>query len=208
MTGNHLWEKHIDQVVQKLLQFLGTREYGETVFLKVDYSLRVIISGMEKTVLLCILFGITGYLKEFLAAFGVIIMLRSYTGGMHRKTITGCFLQSLVNLSLIIFLGNNIMLKKGVCVFAAVVLIVFILYFAPIQSEDRMLYSKKQRMGFKGKALVGMAVIFASGICVPQQLYNTMMFAVFFHMFEMVFLCVRIQKKEVNQHEALYKANN
>lgn len=60
MTGNRLWERHIDQVVEKLLKFLDTKEYGETVFLKVEYSLRVIISGMEKTVLLCILFGITG----------------------------------------------------------------------------------------------------------------------------------------------------
>ena len=208
MTENHLWERHVDKMVQKLLEFLDTKQYGETIFLKVDYSLRVIITGMEKIILLCIFFGMAGYLTEFVAAFGVIIMLRSCTGGMHRETISGCFLQSLLNLSLIIFLGENIMLQKGVCVFIALVLMVLILYFAPIQSENRIQYSEKQRTGFKVKALVRVTVILGSGICIPKELYNIMMFAVFLHMLEMLFLCGRIQKKEVGQRDALYKTGN
>lgn len=64
MTAIHLWERHVDRVVIKLLDILNTKQCGENVFLKVDYSLRVIIGEAEKIILLCTFFGIAGYLPD------------------------------------------------------------------------------------------------------------------------------------------------
>lgn len=202
MTGIYLWENHVDKVVMKLLDILDTRQYGENTLLKVDYSLRVIIGEVEKIALLCILFGMAGYLMDFMVAFGVVILLRTCTGGVHRKTILGCFIQSLMTLSIIIFLGKSIMPKNVICVFVILLLVILILCFAPIQSENRIHYSKKQRMGFKVKALIRMTVVLLSSGYMPKELSNIVMAAVFAHMLEMTFLCIQKRKKEVFQDEA------
>lgn len=202
MTGIYLWENHVDKVVIKLLDILDTKQYGENTLLKVDYSLRVIIGETEKITLLCILFGMAGYLMDFVVAFGVVILLRTCTGGVHRKTILGCFLQSLLTLSIIVFLGKNVMLKNVVCVPAILVLVILILCFAPIQSENRIHYSEKQRMGFKVKALIRMAVVLLSSGYMGKELSNIVMTAVFAHMLEMTFLCTQKWRKEVFRDEA------
>lgn len=197
MTLIHLWENHVDKVVQKLLDILDTKQYGEDTLLKVDYSLRVMVGELEKMLLLCILFGMAGYLADFLSATGVIILLRTSTGGFHRNTMLGCFLQSGMNLFIIVFLGNYIMFESWSCVIVVAAFVVLTLYFVPIQSENRIHYSKKQRLEFKLKAFVRMLVILLSGSYILKEQNNIMMFAVFMHTLEIAFLCVRIRKKEV-----------
>lgn len=201
MIGIHLWEKHVDKMVQKLIDNLDTKKYGENTLFKVDYSLRVIIGETEKIILLCILFGVLGCLKDFLIAFAVIILLRTCTGGIHRKTMLGCFFQTLLNFSLIVFLGEHIMLNKDISVFVVAALVLLSLRFAPIQSENRIHYSEKQRLEFKIKVFVRIIVILLLGEYIPKEQYNVMMFGVLIHTLEMAFLCVRIQKKEVDSNE-------
>lgn len=195
MVAIHLWENHVDKVVLKLLDILDTKQYGNNLFLKVDYSLRVIISEAEKIILLCMIFGIAGYLPDFMIAFGTIILLRTCTGGIHRQTLLGCFLQSLLTFFVIVFLGKNRILESYMYVFIVIALVALILCFAPIQSKNRIHYSENQRLKFKVKALTLMIVVLLLRDYIPMEQYNIMMFAILAHTFELVLLSVQIQRK-------------
>ena len=112
MTMTKFWEKHIDKVVGKILDILGTKKYGEMTVTKVTYALQVLIGEMEKVILLCIFFLLMGNLVDFIIAFSTLTLLRPFTGGMHRTTMLGCFLHTICAFCAIIFLGENIMIER------------------------------------------------------------------------------------------------
>lgn len=204
----HLWEKHIDRVVKKLLDILNTKQYGENVFLKVDYSLRVIIGEVEKIILLCIFFGLAGRMLDFIIAFGTIILLRRCTGGIHQKTLLGCFFHSLLIFSLVVFGGRRDILENNIHVFTIILLVVLILRYVPIQSKNRIHYSERQRLRFKVKALTLMVIILLLRDYISNGQYNIMMFAMLIHTFELTLQSVQVQRKEVDKDEVSIKTGN
>ena len=99
---NTIWENHIDKFVQIILKKLETTDCEKRVFMRVEYSLRVIISEMEKLFLLGLIFALIKQFNQFLVSIAVLIIIRIFVGGTHQKNIFYCFVQTLINLLVII----------------------------------------------------------------------------------------------------------
>ena len=79
MKVANLWEKHVDELVSKILDILGTKKHGELITAKVTYTLQVLIGETEKIILLYVFFGLLRNTTDFTIAFITLVLLRPFT---------------------------------------------------------------------------------------------------------------------------------
>ncbi len=198
MTQERIWEEHIDKTAEKILSFLETKQGTERVYAK--YTLKVILSECEKLVLLSIIFAGVGHAVSYLYALITIIFLRMFTGGVHRKSVFGCFLHSFVAFAIIIFMGETYILGENVTYVILGWMSLLIVLVAPIQSANRIHYNQKQRLRFKCKEICVVLVILLLHKIVSAGYYNIMLYAVCMHVLELTYLSVRVcgeRRKEI-----------
>lgn len=163
---NTIWENHIDKFVQIILKKLETTDCEKRVFMRVEYSLRVIISEMEKLFLLGLIFALIKQFNQFLVSIAVLIIIRIFVGGTHQKNIFYCFVQTLINLLVIIGISNFLISGYWCSVF--VLFSILVVAVAPVQSSNRVTYDRKQKMRFKVKALLVIVVLVYSKYVVDK----------------------------------------
>ena len=163
---NTIWENHIDKFVQIILKKLETTDCENRVFMRVEYSLRVIISEMEKLFLLGLIFALIKQFNQFLVSIAVLIIIRIFVGGTHQKNIFYCFVQTLINLLVII--GISKFLISGYWCSVFVLFSILVVAVAPVQSSNRITYDRKQKMRFKVKALLVIVVLVYSKYVVDK----------------------------------------
>lgn len=163
---NTIWENHIDKFVQIILKKLETTDCEKRVFMRVEYSLRVIISEMEKLFLLGLIFALIKQFNQFLVSIAVLIIIRIFVGGTHQKKIFYCFVQTLINLLVII--GISKFLISGYWCSVFVLFSILVVAVAPVQSSNRITYDRKQKMRFKVKALLVIVVLVYSKYVVDK----------------------------------------
>lgn len=163
---NTIWENHIDKFVQIILKKLETTDCEKRVFMRVEYSLRVIISEMEKLFLLGLIFALIKQFNQFLVSIAVLIIIRIFVGGTHQKNIFYCFVQMLINLLVII--GISKFLISGYWCSVFVLFSILVVAVAPVQSSNRITYDRKQKMRFKVKALLVIVVLVYSKYVVDK----------------------------------------
>lgn len=163
---NTIWENHIDKFVQIILKKLETIDCEKCVFMRVEYSLRVIISEMEKLFLLGLIFALIKQFNQFLVSIAVLIIIRIFVGGTHQKNIFYCFVQTLINLLVII--GISKFLISGYWCSVFVLFSILVVAVAPVQSSNRITYDRKQKMRFKVKALLVIVVLVYSKYVVDK----------------------------------------
>ena len=125
------------------------QEYSQLECDKIEYVIKVLLSEVEKILLLSIIFVLQGKFNVFLFCFFMIISIRMFMGGTHRKTFWGCFFFSLTFFQLVITLGNRKELAFSMMMLLYFVYIGYIIWYAPIQSEQKPRYGKKKRLRFK-----------------------------------------------------------
>ena len=169
---NTIWENHIDKFVQIILKKLETTDCEKRVFMRVEYSLRVIISEMEKLFLLGLIFALIKQFNQFLVSIAVLIIIRIFVGGTHQKNIFYCFVQTLINLLVII--GISKFLISGYWCSVFVLFSILVVAVAPVQSSNRITYDRKQKMRFKVKALLVIVVLVYSKYVVDKEIFSLM----------------------------------
>lgn len=121
---------------------------------KIGYSLMTICSELEKLCFLYVVFCVLGRGKEFILCVMVLIGTRRYIGGFHAKTFFGCFMFSFICIFLAIWISEKAyisnLLPKVVCMIS----LFLVLLLAPLQSENRPVFTGKQRKQMKIKCVV------------------------------------------------------
>lgn len=159
-----------------------------------EYGLKCFVGEGIKIFLLLVIFGLAGTFWEFFFTFISLLAVRRFIGGSHRKTATGCFMQSLLVFTLIIVLGKWLIIPMiGVCVLFAVTLL-WVWLKGPVVSKKRGGYTRKHFLQFKIKATVTLTVICATGIFVHNPLVNYMIWAVVIQLLDAVMAAMVEQK--------------
>ena len=154
-------DKLFQRVVSKCLIVLQKDlEKSNEQMQKINFALSTILSEAIKILLLVIFFGYIHKLNLFMVCLFALLMLRSFVGGSHRETILGCFFQSLVTFTTIIYLSEKIRLfyLKNIVVIIAMLGICF---FSPCISRKRAnMYSEARKQKFKVNALCSIIVLY------------------------------------------------
>lgn len=190
------WDNLNEKLVVVFLSLLRTEELGENMIQRVTYSLKVLLSESEKLLFLVLLFGTLDQLPEFFTVFLTIIPIRIFMGGSHRKTMLGCFFQSVIMFSIAILLSKNYEMRTEVRLMVYVVLVIETWISTPIQSACRITYSKEQRMKFKAKALTVLLIISWIEKFLPATYQNQVGFALLLQSVEIIISCIQVKRKE------------
>lgn len=208
MLGLQIWEKLNEKIVLSLLNLLETKERDDITREKVRYTLTVLLSEFEKVLGLFIIFNLLGSVYEFWVAFLSLVMLRSFTGGSHRKTMLGCFLQSLFNFSVILYIGKNLMFGNLFCIVMYIFFIIMICLYIPLNSKNRIQYTRKQRYCFKIKALVVITIFLLLNQIIHRKYFNIILSSMNFQLFEIVKICILERRKIMMKEELKQKIND
>ena len=138
------------------------------------YGIIVFMKETGKLCMLCLLFLFMGYFKEFVFAVVNFLMLRTFIGGMHRKTTIGCLIQSFLTIYLCILISRMELLSGVLPVIIGAVLIVLVILLAPVVAKERAKYPKGKRIQFKIAAVIMIAIQLLLENYLPHEYANMM----------------------------------
>lgn len=118
-------------------------DLSELDSIKLKYSLGVVIGELSKFSILLILFLVLDKATDFIYCFSVLLVTRTFTGGLHFKTYSGCLTFSGIFFYVTVFLKSNIELDIGIISILFIFSLLITLIFAPIYGNSRPNYSKK-----------------------------------------------------------------
>lgn len=192
----HFWETINNHFVDWIMRILRSDCEEEVIRQRIRYTLMVICNEFEKFFLLCIVFLLTGYFFEYLVACTAIISIRMFSGGSHRKTNLGCFIQSLCTFSVAIGLGRVIDITKLFSIIVYICLIGMIWYWNLIESPNRIAYTVAQQYKFKGKALTILLIYKMLEPYIPQTYYNVIFWSWVLLIVEVTIVHIELKWKE------------
>lgn len=164
-----MWQECNEKIADSIMKLLETEQQdGKNTVAKVRYALLVFLDEGEKFILLLLFFGVFYDGKKFLMAFLVVVSLRIFMGGSHRRTMLGCFLSSLVNFGLILWLAASFIAPVSAAGGLVVLLVWEIILWTPLASPQQLRYTPQQKRRIKEKAfgilgLWGCLYFFLSG---------------------------------------------
>jgi len=123
-------------IINKLNLFLK-KHYNATQIEEINYVIQASLNDLSKTLILAVLFSTQGYLKEFIFAAVVVMVLRIFAGGFHLKTYIGCFLFSTSNYILIIGLWELTRQYQAIILYTAIPFAIIFIYLSPMLSKEK-----------------------------------------------------------------------
>lgn len=173
-----MWQAVNDRIARRVMALLETeKRQDENTAAKVRYALLVFLDEGEKFVLLSLLFGFFYDLGRFYLAFLALGSLRIFMGGSHRQTKLGCLLSSLVSFTWILGLSEFYTVPVQAMGGLAVLLVLEIIYWAPLASPQQLHYGSSQKNKLKKRALMAMAVWGCLVLILPAELGNIVFWA-------------------------------
>lgn len=146
-------ERQNEKLVKSMMKFLKTDQQEEIVVQKVKYALQVIVSEVEKLIILLMIFGIVGKTLEFLTAYVAVVTIRIYVGGNHVETFLGCVLYTFIMYAFILTGADYFIPNRYICSGVEILIMISIWNNQKSLPESRILYSQNRLLEFKMKAL-------------------------------------------------------
>ncbi|KJZ82860.1 MULTISPECIES: accessory gene regulator B family protein [Clostridium] len=116
----------------------------EKDFLKIQYSLQVILGDLIKSIIIFLIFLFLKQLPLFFLIFIILNSTRPLMGGIHCKTFNSCLIFS-ISYFIVIMLFSTLSPKLNTCFYIIFFIISFIitLAYAPCRNEKRPIKNKK-----------------------------------------------------------------
>ena len=176
----------IDKISNKILNLVAkdnqTKEDKEVLL----FGITRIVEDIPKTIGIIVIGLILGIIKEMLIVTIIIILYKTFTGGVHAKTNWGCFAYSVVFYLGIIYLSKFIVFT-GISKYAIYTIIYsFSLYtifvYVPADVPEIPKVNIKLRNILKIKSIIMLNLIFLVGLILVKDTYvqNMIIYSVFF----------------------------
>ncbi|MBQ3543919.1 MAG: accessory gene regulator B family protein [Lachnospiraceae bacterium] len=160
-------ERIAEVITNKLLYDLKEERL---TYIKISFYIETIISEIEKTILLIILFGIIGEIKSFVLIYMIAIFVRRYSGGNHCDTFLGCLVYSTISCVGIVLISKCIVYINNYFVILTLMLhVVIMILFAPIKSKFRPKLKGKDILEIKIKGLLGIVIVACIYLVIPKK---------------------------------------
>lgn len=168
------------------------------------YGTQVILISVYK---LIILFVTSYFLKVFtytLIAFIVFGILRSFANGVHADSSIKC-----IFLNYIVFLGNvylslHFTLNRTLIITLLLISLILIIKYAPADTSERPLVSKKLRKSLKLKSIVIVLISYSVILLLSNSVYkNIIIYSILEESFLITPFAYFIFRKSYNNYENL-----
>lgn len=146
------------------------RKYSETENEKIRYSMRVLLSEIEKIGLICIIMFIQNRLMMFICSFLVVFSIKQFLGGTHRRTFLGCLLFSLFFFQIVVELAMRIDFKYMPCVLVGYGCLIY--FKAPLQYGQIKVYGKREKQKCKVGSILCIGSWFILILAIPNNCFR------------------------------------
>lgn len=172
---------------------------------KINYGLQVIILNTLHSILLFVIAYLLGIFIYTLIAYLFFAILRTFASGVHaNSTLTCCIVSSTF------FFGNvylSLNMPKNIAVISIIFLIslTIICLYAPADTEERPLISKKLRKSLKIKSVLVVVIFYIAALLIKSNVYANL---ITFSVVEAAFVITPFAYKLFNKKYANYKRFN
>lgn len=145
----------------------------------INYGIRIIVGEIPKTFLFLGAAYILGIFKLFLIGFLVMMPYRILSGGFHLKTHIGCIIGTML-----FYFGNvyvsqyliieNSLLHYGVILGAWVFGMIMVKLYAPADTENVPIISKKERRKKKILSYIALTLSIVAAICIKDTVISNL----------------------------------
>ena len=139
--------------------------------IKLRYSLELVIGDLSKCIILLGLFSILGRAADYLYSSLALLMLRSFTGGLHFKTYIKCMIFTGFFFCISILLKTHISLNFTILSTLFILSSSIIILFAPLCAKSRPDYSSQKRNQFKFISIILLSFHFISYLFASKNPY-------------------------------------
>jgi accessory gene regulator B len=164
-----------NKLSDKCLNFIKSNTtIPETDLEKIYYGLQVIMMDMSKTIILFTTGYLLGILKYMFIAFIAFTILRSFASGVHANSTLQCII-----VNYILFLGNvylslNFSINIIVQSIIFIISLILVFLYAPGDTEERPLVSKKLRRRLKIKSLAIVISFYIIILLIKNNIYTNL----------------------------------
>ena len=189
----------IDYIYDKIS---SQEDLGSDEKAMIRYSLEVVINTFIKLFMVYVIFLLIGKSMAFLYILVCVIGLRSFSGGLHFESFSGC-----VGFTLIYFLGtltlSQLLPTTDVLIYiTCFVALVITLLFAPVISPKRPKYSHKKIRRFKIASLIFILLYLGAYKVVGEHaFFDITLWGLIIHILQLIIgkgVNYHVQKKTIN----------
>ena len=171
-------DKFCDWLTNKIKE--KVTDMDEEKELVINFGIRLIFGELPKILILFIIGFLLNMGWYTLLLFALIAPYRSFTGGFHLKTHMGCMITTSFLYLAPIILAKRIQIKQPIILYILAVLIaifsiIIIAKYAPADTENMPILSKKERKSKKAKAYVTLIILLAIIIFNPNFIISYML---------------------------------
>lgn len=141
----------------------------------IQYGIEIMLLNVFKIMLLFFTAFILGVLNYTFVAFISFGLLRTFACGVHASTSTRCIL-----INYLIFLGNvylssSFLLSKNLVIILFILVLIIVVVYAPADTEERPLVSRKLRTKLKIRSILVVLIIFILILFMPTSIYSNLL---------------------------------
>ena len=171
-------DKFCDWIVEKIKQKMP--EIDEQKEMVITFGVRILFGEMPKILLLILIGFFLNVGWYILLMFLLIAPYRSFTGGFHLKTHLGCMVTTTILYLFPILVAEYIPISQNnILYFLTFIIgamsIIFIIKYAPADTENIPILSKKERKTKRIKAYIFLPILLIIIIFSPDKVISYML---------------------------------
>lgn len=176
----------IEKISKKILNILSTEKQTDEEKEILLFGITRIVEDIPKAIGIIIIGLILGILKEIGIATLIIIVYKTFTGGVHAKTNLGCFIYSLLFYLAIVYTSQFLVLsginKFGIYTLIYIFCVYTIFVYVPADVPEIPKVNLKLRKRLKIKATITLNLIYIVTFFVIKDniLQNLVIYSVFY----------------------------
>lgn len=178
----------------------------------IKYGLQLMVGEVPKFFIMAAIAWALGIFKWTLVCFALVLPYRMYSGGFHLKTHIGCIIGTSLMYTGNAFLSKHfeltLLYRIIFAVFVWTFAIVMIYKYAPADTEDVPVVSKKERRKRKNISYVILTVMIISGVLVSNSIVsNILLVGALLQTLSITRVAYRLTNNKYG-HEVYLKSNN
>lgn len=171
-------DKFCDWITEKIKQSMP--EIDEEKEMIINFGVKLIFGELPKILILFLIGFLVGLGLETIILFFLIVPYRASTGGFHLKTHLGCMISTTVLYIAPILLAKYLEIPHNYILYITTVMlgimsIILIAKYAPADTENMPILSKKERKVKRIKAYISLAVLLTVIVFIPNNLISSML---------------------------------
>lgn len=144
----------------------------------IKYGLQIMVGEVPKIFIMALIAWVLGILKWTLVCFALMLPYRMYSGGFHLKTHIGCIIGTSLMYTGNAFISQqfemDLVTKIVYAVFMWIFAMSMIYMYAPADTEDVPIVSKKERKKRKYFSYVIVSVMIVLGVVIKENIISNM----------------------------------